>query len=77
MNVSCRTNKDAAELTTELSKATALLRAVIEREHRAPNPADLSGVLASGAFLTVDSRVMGYWRIEQVFFDNLLSEPRP
>jgi len=76
MNVRCRTNKDATELTSELSKATALLRTVIEREHRTPNPTDLSGVLASGAFLSADSRVMGYWRIEQAFFENLLSEPR-
>jgi hypothetical protein len=76
MNVRCRTNKDAADLTSELSKATALLRTVIEQEHRAPNPADLGGVLASGAFLSADARVMGYWRIEQAFFDNLLSEPR-
>jgi hypothetical protein len=77
MSVRCRTNRDAAELTSELSKATALLRTVIEREHRTPNPADLSGVLASGAFLSADARVMGYWRIEQAFFENLLSEPRP
>jgi hypothetical protein len=76
MNVRCRTNKDAAELTSQLSRATALLRTVIEREHRTPNPTDLSGVLASGAFLAVDARVMGYWRIEQAFFENLLSEPR-
>jgi hypothetical protein len=77
MNVRCRTNQDATQLTSELSKATALLRAVIEREHRTPNPADLSGVLASGAFLSADARVMGYWRIDQAFFENLLSEPRP
>jgi len=77
MNVRCRTNQDAIQLTSDLSKATALLRTVIEREHRTPNPADLSGVLASGAFLSADARVMGYWRIDQAFFENLLSEPRP
>jgi hypothetical protein len=76
MNVRCRTNQDAAELTSELSKATALLRNMIERERHIPNPADLSGVLSSGAFLSADARVMGYWRIDQAFFDNLLSEPR-
>lgn len=73
MNVRCRTNRDAAELTSQLSKATALLRTMIEREHRTPNPSDLSGVLSSGAFLSVDTRVTGYWRIEQAFFDNLLA----
>ncbi len=77
LNVRCRTKQDAAELTSQLSKATALLRNLIEREHRAPNPADLSGVLSSGAFLTADSRVMGYWRIEPAFFENLLSGARP
>jgi hypothetical protein len=72
MNVRCRTKRDAAELTSQLSKATALLRTMIEREHRAPNPGDLSGVLSSGAFLSVDTHVTGYWRIEQAFFNNLL-----
>ena len=73
MNVRCRTKRDATELTSQLSKATALLRTMIESEHRPPNPADLSGVLSSGAFLSVDTRVTGYWRIEQAFFDKLLA----
>jgi hypothetical protein len=77
LNVRCRTKQDATELTSQLSKATALLRNLIAREHGAPNPADLSGVLSSGAFLTADSRVMGYWRIEPAFFENLLSGARP
>lgn len=77
LNVRCRTSQDAAELTTELSKATALLRNMIEQEHHAPNPGDLSGVLSSGAFLAADARVMGYWRIEPAFFESLLSDTRP
>jgi hypothetical protein len=77
LNVLCRTNQDAAELTSELSKATALLKNMIEQEHRTPNPADLSGVLSSGAFLAADARVMGYWRIEPAFLESLLSGARP
>ena len=50
---------------------------MIEREHHTPNPADLSGVLSSGAFLAADARVMGYWRIEPAFLKSLLSDARP
>jgi len=77
LSVRCRTSQDAVELTTQLNRSTELLRAMIAREHRQPNPADLSGVLSSGAFLSVDARVVGSWRIERAFFENLLSEPRP
>jgi hypothetical protein len=73
LNVRCRTNQDAVELASQLNRSTELLRAVIAREHHQPNPADLSGVLSSGAFLSVDARVLGSWRIEPAFFDNLLA----
>jgi len=77
LNVRCRTNQDAVELATQLNRTTELLRAMFAREHHQPNPADLSGVLTSGAFLSSDARVLGSWRMEQAFFDSLLSEPRP
>lgn len=73
LTVRCRSNQDAAALASELNRTTQLLREMIAREHHAPNPADLSGVLSSGAFLSVDARVLGSWRIEQAFFDNLRS----
>jgi hypothetical protein len=73
LSVRCRTDQDAAALASELNRTTELLREVIAREHHTPNPADLSGVLSSGAFLSEDRRVRGSWRIEQAFLDNLLA----
>lgn len=49
-----------------------MLRESFPNEYRAPNPADLTGVLAVGSFEQVDSRVAGYCPIERVFVQNLL-----
>lgn len=73
LDVRCRSSQDAADLVTELSRTTALLRQMIEREHHSPNPADLSGVLTSGSFRNEGARVFGYWPIERAFVENLLS----
>jgi hypothetical protein len=45
---------------------------MMEREHRKPDPADLSGVLAAGAFRNEGQRVLGYWPIERVFVQTVL-----
>ncbi|PWU03842.1 MAG: hypothetical protein C5B51_18130 [Terriglobia bacterium] len=72
LNVRCRTAQDAADLVSQLSRTTALLRQMIERENHKPNPGDLSGVLTSGAFRNDGVRVFGYWPIERSFIENLL-----
>jgi len=72
LNVRCRNSQEAAELVTELSHVTTLLRGMIEREHHRPNPADLSGVLTSGSFRADGVRVFGYWPIERAFVENML-----
>ncbi len=77
LNVRCGDERDAAQVASQLSETTRLLRSLIEREHQKPNPADLSGVLTSGAFRSEGRRVIGYWPIERVFVENLLTEPRP
>lgn len=72
LDVHCPSSRDAAELATQLSRTTTLLRQMIEREHHAANPADLSGVLTSGSFRNEGARVFGYWPIERAFVENLL-----
>jgi hypothetical protein len=72
LNVRCRNSQEAAELVTELSRVTTLLREMIEREQHRPNPADLSGVLTSGSFRAEGARVFGYWPIERAFVENML-----
>jgi hypothetical protein len=72
LNVLCASAGDATGLAAELNKTTGLLRELITREHQAPNPADLSGFLTSGAFRSEGTRVQGYWPMERALIDNLL-----
>jgi hypothetical protein len=73
LEVRCRNPQDAAEMASQLTGATSLLREMIEREHQKPNPADLSGVLTSGSFRGEGRRVFGYWPIERAFVENMLA----
>jgi len=72
LDVRCRDDRDAADLASQLTRTTSLLREMMEREHRKPNPADLSGVLTSGAFRNEGRRVLGYWPIQPAFVQNVL-----
>jgi hypothetical protein len=71
LDVHCNDAKDAADIAGQLSRATGLLREMIGQEHQAPNPADLSGVLAAGNFWSQGTRVYGRWPIERAFLENL------
>ena len=73
LDVLCRNDTDAAAMAAELTRATGLLRDLIQREHVTPNPADFSGVLTSGTFRGEGRRVVGHWPIERSFVENLLS----
>ena len=73
LNVRCHSDQEAAQLATELSRSTTLLRQMIARENHTPNPADLSGVLTAGYFRSQGVRVFGYWPIERAFVENLLA----
>lgn len=73
LDVRCHDNQEAAGLAAELSHTTALLRQMIERERQTPNPADFSGVLSSGSFHNEGTRVLGSWRIERAFVENMLA----
>jgi hypothetical protein len=72
LEVLCRDAQDATAMAAELTKATTLLRDLIEREHMKPNPADFSGVLTSGDFRGEGRRVIGHWPIEKSFVENLM-----
>jgi hypothetical protein len=75
LDVACRNDRDASDMAADLTRVTAMLRDMIEREHQKPNPADLSGVLTSGSFHSDGRRVLGSWPIEHAFVQNLLSNP--
>jgi hypothetical protein len=71
LEVTCTTPAAAAALAVQLNKTTDLLKRMMAREHVAPKPGDLSGVLAAGNFHDVDRRVVGTWPIEQSFLEAL------
>jgi hypothetical protein len=72
LDVHCADAQAAAEIAGELSRATAVLRDLIAREHQQPNPADLSGLLAAGNFWTRGTRVYGRWPVQRALIENLL-----
>ena len=77
LDVGCRDERAAADLASQLTSTTSLLRETMEREHQKPNPADLSGVLSAGAFRNEGRRVLGYWPIEPAFVQNVLGGSAP
>jgi len=70
--VRCRKPEDAATLSNQLQAATTLLRGMLEREKKAPNARDLSGVLAGGSFRNQGEHVYGAWTIPQEFVSEVL-----
>lgn len=72
LNVQCRSEQQAAALAAQLQSITGMLREMIAREHQAPNPGDLSGVLTSGTFNRLGTRVLGSWPLEKGFVEGLL-----
>jgi hypothetical protein len=71
MDATCRTFGAARAMETELRTTTARLRELITREHQTPNAADLSGVLASGAFESSGTHVTGRWPLPHAFLESL------
>ncbi|MCL4401628.1 MAG: hypothetical protein M1436_03045 [Acidobacteria bacterium] len=71
LEATCRSKADAAALVSELQNSTAMLRNLIARENKQPNPADLSGILAGGTFSQQDTRVVGRWPVERAFLEAL------
>ncbi len=72
MIVDCATPEDAASLVTQLSKATDILKKMLDRDKMKPNPADLSGVLVAGRFEAKQSLVTGQWTIDRSFLESLV-----
>jgi hypothetical protein len=73
LNVRCHTPQDAAELATQLSRATSLLRQTLQQNHQSADPTGLSSVLTAGTFHSDGIRMFGYWPIEKSFLDSIFS----
>lgn len=50
---------------TQLEIQTKMLKLGLQRAHREPNPADLTGLLAAGTFHRVQKRVTGIWPVRR------------
>lgn len=71
MDVTCKTDQEAAILRAQLEGITVMLKKLISRENQAPNANDLSGVLTAGVFQRVDRHVIGKWPVQRAFIANL------
>lgn len=71
LTVQCRSERQATTLAAELGGITGMLRDMFVREHQTPNPRDLSGVLTSGTFNHLGTRVLGSWPLEKGFVEGL------
>jgi hypothetical protein len=74
LDASCRSPQDASTLAYQLDGVTRVLKEMIARENKSPNPSDLSGVLTAGVFNTVDQRVLGHWPINPEFLRSILGD---
>lgn len=69
----CKTKHDAAQVQTELERATQMLVSLLKRENTKPNPRDLSGTLTSGTFSHNDVLVSGHWPIAHELVESMLT----
>jgi hypothetical protein len=74
LDVQCRSAGDASVLAFQLDGVTRLLKEMIAKENKTPNPGDLSGILAAGSFNAMDRRVLGRWPVGPEFLGSLLED---
>jgi hypothetical protein len=69
VTVTCRSADKASVLLTDLQSTTDTLRRWLAREHKRPNPNDVSGPLVAGTFRREDRQVFGFWPIQRSFVE--------
>ncbi len=69
VHVTCKDTPAASALLTQFEGVTTALREISSKDHRKPDPADLSGVLVAGTFRRDDRQVYGAWPIPRAFVD--------
>ena len=69
MRVFCQNPEKASALVSNLESTTDTLRKWLTREHKQPNPNDLSGVLTAGSFRRDDRQVFGAWPVQRSFVE--------
>ena len=69
IDVACKDPSAATVLEAQLEEATAGLQGMLQREHGAPDPAGLTGMLTSGSFHHDGDRVSGEWPVSRQFLE--------
>lgn len=73
LRVDCNSEAQAAKLAAQMRNVTGMLQSLIRREHKTPNPLDLSGVLTAGEFQYQENRVNGRWPISRGFVQAVMA----
>jgi hypothetical protein len=71
LDVTCRTEQDAAVMKAQFEGLTALVQNLIRRENQRPSAKDLSGLLTSGSFSRTGRHVIGKWVVERALIESL------
>jgi len=71
LDAACRSDSSAADLKDRLSKLTALVNELLRSEGHQPDPSDLSGILAGGAFEQKGTHVVGSWPVSKHFLESI------
>jgi hypothetical protein len=72
LTLKCRSDQDAYDAASQLSKVTELLRHLMLEQHAQPKSSDLAWVLESGRFWNKGDRAYGVWPIDRPFLETLL-----
>ena len=67
VHVACKDAPAASALLQQFETVTKALQDMLSRQHKTPDPADLSGVLVAGNFRRDDTQVFGVWPISRAF----------
>ncbi|MGH9627126.1 MAG: hypothetical protein ACRD7E_02005 [Bryobacteraceae bacterium] len=73
MDVTCKTQEEAAILKAQLEGITSMLQKLIARENKQPDASDLSGILTAGQFERQNRHVLARWPLPKEFIDALSS----
>ncbi len=71
LDAACPSEATAETTRNQLEIETKMLRLELAREHRQPDPADLTGLLTAGTFQVVNEHVIGRWPVRKELLNAL------
>ncbi|MDQ2843587.1 MAG: hypothetical protein M3Y72_21605, partial [Acidobacteriota bacterium] len=71
IDAACANAATADTARTQLEGNTNLLKRELAREHKQPDPGDLTGLLAAGTFQVVSKHLVGSWPVRRELLTSL------